>query len=330
MDLAISLPLPGVDLAETPALVAEAARWGYRAAWASEVAGPDFASLLGAVAAGVEAPLDLGVAVVPVQTRSPWLLAATAASLAQLARGRFTLGLGTSSEVIVEQWSGAPFERPLAQLRETTEVVRRMLGGERVSHAGQFVRTSGYRLFAPPPQPVPIVLGALNPRSLRQAGEVGDGVCLNQLGPEHLPAVLAEVRAGATDAGGELGEEFAVIARLFCWVTDDLAGARDVVRRTFAPYVATSVYNRFYRWLGFEEEAEAVLAAFARGDRAGAAAAMSDSLVDTVTSVGNAEHVATRVAAFAEAGVTVGVIAPVGPGRSEATRTLKAVASALT
>src|SRR5687767_12538503 len=111
MQLAVSLPIAGMPLHETPDVVRAAQGWGYTAAWASEVAGPDFPSVLGAVAATCD--VDLGVAVAPVQTRSPWLLAATASSLSHLSKGRFSLGLGTSSEVIVQQWSGVDFQRPL-------------------------------------------------------------------------------------------------------------------------------------------------------------------------------------------------------------------------
>lgn len=325
VQLAVSLPVPGLPLSATAEFVRAAAARGYRAAWASEVAGPDFATLLGSVAG--RADVDLGVAVAPAQTRAPWLLAATAASLSHLSGGRFALGVGTSSEVIIEGWSGLPFDAPLARLRETVEVLRHVLGGQRVTFAGEHVRVTGYRLPEPPPAPVPILLGALNPVSLRQAGELGDGVCLNQLAVAHLPRILAEVRAGAT-AGGRDGEP-TVVARLFCLVTDDVPAARAAVRRTFAPYAATTVYNRFFRWLGYVEEMDALGAALSVGDRAGAAAALSDRMVDDLYVLGDAGTVADRVAAYAEAGVTVPVIASLGATPADADRTLTAVAAHL-
>ena len=326
MQLAVSLPMTGVPLAESVALVREATAWGYTAAWGSEVAGPDFPSLLGAVA--VTADVDLGVAVAPVQTRSPWLLAATASSLSHLNRGRFSLGLGTSSEVIVGQWSGIEFQRPLARLRETVEVVRAMLAGEKVNHDGDFLTTSGYRLFAPPPAPVPIVIGALNDKSLRQAGAIGDGLALNQVAAEDVPAMLEQWRAGA-EAAGRSVDGLPVVDRLFCLVTDEPRAARDFLRGFFAPYVATSVYNRFYRAHGFEEEADAVAAAMARRDRAAASAAVSDRLLDAVTAIGDADQVAARVQAYVEAGVTVPVIACLGPGRNDHVATLRGIGERL-
>ncbi len=326
MQLAISLPIVGMPLHETPALVAQAKDWGYTAAWGSEVAGPDFATLLGAVSTVPD--VDLGVAVTPVQTRSPWLLAATAVSLSHLTGGRFTLGVGTSSEVIVNQWSGLPFDRPLAQLRETVEVLRSILSGERVNHDGEFVTTSGYRLFVPPPAPVPLVVGALNDRSLRQAGEIGDGLALNQVAAEDVPAMLDQWRAGA-QAAGRSTEGLPVVDRLFCLVTDQPAEAREFLRGFFAPYVATSVYNRFYRAHGFEKEADEVLAAMQQRDRKAAAAAVSDRLLDAVTAIGDGDQVAQRVQDYVDAGVTIPVIASLGVGRDEAVKTLQAIGERL-
>ena len=148
-------PITGMPLDQTVDYVRDCAELGYRAVWGSEVAGPDFATLLGAVA-GAGLDVDLGVAVIPVQTRSAWLIAATAATLAQMSGGRFSLGLGTSSELIAGQWSGAPFDKPLTHLREVVETVRAILGGERVDVDGEYVRAHGYKLFGPTP-PVPIL-----------------------------------------------------------------------------------------------------------------------------------------------------------------------------
>ena len=326
MQLAVSLPMTGVPLPDSVALVKEATQWGYTAAWGSEVAGPDFPALLGAVSA--VADVDLGVAVAPVQTRSPWLLAATASTLSQLSGGRFSLGLGTSSEVIVQQWSGVPFERPLTRLRETVEVVRAMLAGEKVAHDGDFVTTSGYRLFAAPPAPVPIVVGALGDRALRQAGAIGDGLALNQVAAEDVPGMLEQWRIGAQEAGRST-EGLPVVDRLFCLVTDQPDVARDLLRGFFAPYVATTVYNRFYRAHGFEKEADEVAAAMANRDRAAANAAVSDRLLDAVTAIGSADEVAARVQAYVDNGVTVPVIATLGSGRDAHVETLRGIGERL-
>jgi probable F420-dependent oxidoreductase len=320
--LAISLPLTGVDARTGIDVAREAADRGYAACWASEVQGPDAFTTLGALAVATD--LELGVAVVPAQTRATFVLGMSAVSLAELSGNRFTLGIGSSSEVIVRGWAGEPFDKPLTAVRESVEALRPLLEGQRSTYDGEVVHVGGYRPHAPPAERVPLVLGALNPRSCRMVGELGvDGVALNQLGPSHVPTVLQQVADGA---GGALPDDYRVVARLFCAVTDDVPGTRDVVKTVFAPYVATSVYNRFYRWLGYEDVADAVLEA--EGDRAAMAAAISDELVDELFCIGSADEVAAKVAAYAEAGVTVPVIQPLAMGREQAEDTLWALAAA--
>lgn len=322
-DLAFTLPLTGVD-ARTGVDVARAAQdRGFTACWAAEVQGPDAFTTLGALAVATD--LDLGVAVVPAQTRTAPTLGMSAVSLAELSGGRFTLGIGASSEVIVSRWSGQPFDKPLTAVRETVEALQPMLRGERASVDGQVVRVGGYKPHAPPPGGrVPLVLGALNPRSCRMVGELGvDGVCLNQLAPHHVPLVLDEVAGGA---GGSLPEDFGVIARLFVGVTDDVPAMRQVVKAVFGPYIATSVYNKFYRWMGYEDVAQAVLDA--GGDKQAQAASVTDEVVDDLFCLGTADEVARKVAAYTEAGVTVPVLAPLSFGREQAESTLWAVADA--
>ncbi|HEX9766079.1 MAG TPA: LLM class flavin-dependent oxidoreductase, partial [Nitriliruptorales bacterium] len=138
VSLAVSAPFPGCSAADAVAIVQDAAGWGYTACWAAEVDGPDAFTVLGAVAATTD--LELGVAVVPVQTRSAFVLGMTALSLASLSNGRFTLGVGASSEVLVSRFGGLPFERPLQHVRETVQVLRPMLAGERASIDGDLVR----------------------------------------------------------------------------------------------------------------------------------------------------------------------------------------------
>ena len=321
--LAVTVPLPGSTARESLDVARRAQEWGYRAAWGSEVDGPDAFTILGALAATTE--YDLGVAVLPVQTRTVFVIGMSAVSLAQLSGGRFSLGVGASSEVLVSRFGGQPFDRPLTHLREAVEALRPILNGDRSTLDGRYVKIGGYKTPTPPPGPVPLYLGSLNPRSLRMAGELGDGLCINQIAPHHVPAMLDEVRAGAKAAGRTLPDDFPVVARLFCLVTDDAPAARQILKMVFAPYVATSVYNRFYRWMGYEEEAEAIARAAAAKDREGMAKAFSDRIAQDLFVVGTADEVVARLREYVNAGVTVPVIAPLAPGAAQATETLRAI-----
>lgn len=322
--LAFSLPLTGVDAGTGVEVAKEAEQRGYSACWASEVQGPDAFTTLAALAATTG--LDLGVAVVPAQTRSPFVLGMTARSLAELSGDRFTLGVGASSEVIVGRWGGIDFSKPLTHVRETVEAIKPMLAGEKSTYEGELVTVGGYRPHRSPAGRVPLVLGALNPRSCRMVGELDvDGICLNQLAPKHVPMVLDEVAKGA---GGSLPEDFTVVARLFCAVTDDVEGMRSIVKATFSNYIATTVYNKFYRWMGYEDVADGVLEAQERGDREAMAAAVTDELVDDLFCLGTAEQVAAKVADYCAAGVTVPAIMPLAMGREQSEQALWDIAAA--
>lgn len=194
-EVALSLPLLPLNASESVRYAREAANLGYGECWIGEVGGPDAFTLAAAVL--TTTPLIVGTAAVNVFTRSPMVLAMTGASLDQLSEGRFILGIGTSSETIVERWSGLPFRKPFTRMRETIPVLRDLLEGMKVSFEGEVVRLSDYRVTVPVRQPPPIYVAALGPRMLRLAGQLADGVIINLLGPEHVPVVLAEVAAGA-------------------------------------------------------------------------------------------------------------------------------------
>src|SRR5947207_3699749 len=120
-------------LADFVAVAREAEARGYHTAWLGEVSGSD-AIVMSTVVATHTSRLHVANGVLPVQTRTPVVLGLATASLNHLAPGRFALGLGLSSKVIVEQWHGLSFTPSLAQIREAVEIVRKLASGERVGH----------------------------------------------------------------------------------------------------------------------------------------------------------------------------------------------------
>src|SRR5262245_10912374 len=308
MRLAASLPMPP-DLAMCRRVAERVEALGYESVWIADTgAGPD-AFVVGAAAAAVTSRLRIGTAVVPIYTRTPSVMAACAGSLAQLAPGRVVLGIGASSETIVDGWGGVPFTRPLTRMRETVTVLRQMLAGERVTFEGRTLRTRGFRLVSPPPAPVPIHVAALMPPMLELAGEIADGVVLNFFPVEALPRIREHIRIGAARAGRDPGK-IEIVSRFQTVVTDDVPAARHMLRQMMGPYFATSVYNRFVAWCGFPEEAAAILAGWQAKDRARNLAAVTDTLVDRLAIIGSADHCRTRLAAFAAGGVTTPMIHP--------------------
>jgi probable F420-dependent oxidoreductase len=305
--LAMTLPIAG---AETVVELARAARdRGYDEIWMAEVNGGDAYALAGAVAQGVPG-MRIGTAVVPAQTRTPMMHAMAAMTLSQLTKGNFILGIGLSSPNIVHDWAGQPYDKPLTRMREHVEVLRQMMGGQKTTYEGRTLSVKGFRLGGATVGEVPIYLGALNQGMLRLTGALCDGVCLNMVPESALPQVLAEVRAGAEEAGRD-PTTIEVVARLHVVMVDDPAMGRNLIRTVFGAYAATPGYNKCFEWIGFEDEARQIRKAFAKGDRAGVATGVTDRLCDAMAVVGNRETVRARIRAYAEAGVDVCVVNPI-------------------
>jgi len=323
MDIALTgLAMP---IAEFPAIAREAETRGYRTAWVGEASGAE-AIVLSTLIATHTTTLGIANGVIPVQTRTPIVYGQAAATLGHLAPGRFALGLGLSSEIIVGQWHGVPFAPSIQQMREAVQIIRTAASGERVNFDGKFYRLKNFRLAIPAASPAPrIYLAALGPRMCELAGEVADGVLLNWLPPSAMPASVAHVEAGAKRAGRSLPDiDVAVYVRT-C-VTDEPAAVRETLARDITGYAIVSVYARFFAECGFAEEVEAVNAAWTAGDRAGAVKGISERVLDGLGAVGSAEACREQMNAFARTGATPVVLpfAPPGPdARASMLRTFR-------
>ena len=267
----LSVPMEGFALPELAEVAREAERWGYTDAWSFEVDGVDAFTPLTVI--GLATTMRIGTAIANVYTRGPATLASTAAGLADVAPGRFVLGIGAGSQPIVESWNGGTFSRPATRVRETAQFLRAALAGERVVFKGETFSVDGFRLTKVPKPPVPIHIAALREGMLKVAGQVGDGVILNWLSPDDVPRSVAVVREAAKRAGRD-PEAIEVTARLF--VNLDPPGPESdlVVRRHIAGYLNVPVYRAFQEWLGRTEALGPMWAAWGAGDRKGAVAAV--------------------------------------------------------
>jgi probable F420-dependent oxidoreductase len=235
----------------------------------------------------------------------------SAAAMAEAAPGRFALGIGASSQVIVERWNAASFDQPFQRTRDTLRFLRRALAGERIDEAFETFTVRGFRLARVPEVPPPILLAALRPGMLRLAGREADGAITNLLSPDDVPQVAAELHAQ--------GEGKELVARLFVCPTDDAAYARAVGRRLLSTYLNVPVYAAFHRWLGRGEALAAMWSAWDAGDLRGANAAIPDAVVDQLLVHGTPERCRARLEGYVAAGITTPVLAllpsePVGDG----------------
>src|SRR5215212_9000337 len=217
----MTVPLPG-HLHTHREQLHELADLGYTDIWSAESDGGDGLTPL-ALAAAWEPRLRLGTAILPAYTRSPALMAQSAAALADAAPGRFALGIGTSSNVIVERWNGIPFEQPYKRVRDVVRFLRDALGGEKVARRYDTFAVDGFRLGVRPEVTPPILVAALREGMLRLAGREGDGAIINWLSADDVRTVAAVVRAEQPDAE--------IVARIFVCPSADAETVRDGARR---------------------------------------------------------------------------------------------------
>jgi probable F420-dependent oxidoreductase len=282
-----------------------AERLGYDDVWFGDVGAPDALTMAAVVADRTET-VRIGTAVTPVFTRTPAVLAATSATLHQLSGGRFMLGLGSSSERMVESWHGLSFEHPLARVRETTQLVRQLLAGEKSDFTGRTLSSHGYRQ-APIEGEIPIYLAALRPRMLRLAAEIGDGVIFNFFPRSVLPSLLGHVEEGARSAGKEPGS-VEVVCRFQVAVTEQVDLHINYLRHFLAPYFAQSVYNRFLAFSGYQEMAATIADGWAKKDRQQTMEALTDELIHDIAIIGDEAYCQERIREYARDGIHTHII----------------------
>jgi probable F420-dependent oxidoreductase len=300
----------GLTLAQKLELCAWADAHGFEDAWLAEITDPDAFVALGA-AAGLTSRIRLGTAIIPLGTRSVPMVAAAAATVAQLAPGRFALGLGVSSKVIVEQWNGMPAGRPLGRARESIELLAALLAGGRSKYDGEFVASHGFKLRQPPEERPPIILAALNVKMLELGGELADGVFLNFLPLEAVPLALDAVRRGAERAGRDALPETLLLVPME--VTDDPEAARRRFAADLAFYLSAPPYQKALEWYGFGADVARAREAWAGGDIAQVRAGISAEILDGIGAFGSAEHCRARLQGYWDAGIDTLGITPTHP-----------------
>ncbi|CAB4363880.1 MAG: LLM class F420-dependent oxidoreductase [Actinobacteria bacterium] len=297
----MTVPLPG-PLHSHREKLAELADLGYTDIWSAESDGADGFTPL-ALAAAWEPRLRLGTAIIPAYTRSPACFAQCVASMADAAPGRFAIGIGSSSNVIVEKWNGVPFEQPYKKVRDVVRFLREAFTGEKVSGSFDTFEVSGFRLGVRPEQQPPILVAALREGMLRLAGREGDGAIINWLSPDDVPQVTSVVR----DAAG--GEEKEIVARIFCCPSENAEVVRAAAKFAIAAYMNVPVYAAFQEWLGRGPALQGMWDAWKAGDRKAALAAIPDEVVDQLVVHGSPAQCRATIQRYFDNGVTTSSLA---------------------
>jgi alkanesulfonate monooxygenase SsuD/methylene tetrahydromethanopterin reductase-like flavin-dependent oxidoreductase (luciferase family) len=299
---------------------------GYDSLWLVDPAGgtDQFAAL--AAMAGATRRARLGTGVASIFHRHPLGLAAAARTVDDLSDGRMVLGLGTSHRELVAD-IGVAWRKPFAAMQEAFTIIRGLLDGQTLDFRGAHFRVRG-RLQPPPRRRMPIYLGAVQPRMLRFAGAVADGVFLNHLTPSYAPHLVAEVRAGAAEAGRD-----PAAVELICSVPTYVARdegeariAREARKAALGTYVGFEIYRRRYAAMGFGAEMDAIAAAQARGEPIGPL--VPDAMVAQMVNAGSVAECRAVIEQYRAAGADTYLIVTASPPGEVAPllRTLEALA----
>lgn len=298
-----------------------AEKLGYDAAWFGDTGYPDPLTVSGQVLAATKS-IELGIAVVPAYSRTPAVLASSTGTLNELSQGRFILGLGSSSQTMIEKWHGMGFEKPLTRVRETVEMMRAMLAGEKSNYQGQTLKSHGFRMKAVE-YPQKLYLAALRPKMLELAAEIGDGVVLNLFPQSALSKIMEHIEIGAK-RGGKTLNDIEIVCRYQVAVGNDNSAELAMFRGFFGPYYATPVYNRFLAWCGYSDVADEITAGWTTKDRERTANAMSDELIQSIAIMGTKEQCHQRIKSDLSNGISTAMITTVSADPDKRQVTLEA------
>jgi coenzyme F420-dependent oxidoreductase len=291
-------------------LVRRAEALGFHSAWHGESWGYDAFTPL-AEAAVHTSTIKLGTHIATVFSRTPAMMAQSAASLDVISNGRLILGLGTSGPIVVRDWHGQRWTRPLQRTREYVEIVRLALSGERVDFQGELFQLRGFRLRdSTVRSSVPVMIASIGPRNVELTGEIADGWLPIFPHVDSLAGMRGLLAKGAARSGRDPAA-IEIAPSILTAVADDAAEARHLARAHVAFYVGGmgTFYYEAVAKHGFEEEAGRVKRAWAVPGRAGRAAVVTDEMLDAMTLVGSRAHVLERLDALADAGVTLSILA---------------------
>lgn len=334
MKLGVVLPYEGsIDFREAVELTQRAEAVGYDSVWAPEAYGTDAISVLGGLAARTDR-IRLGTGIVNVFSRTPALLAQTAATLDMISGGRFILGLGTSGHQVISGWHGVPFDQPVVRVREAVAIIRQVLRRERLEFQGEvFKLDMGLKLLAHPVRPaVPIFLATLTPAGLRLTGEIADGWIPTLFSAEHFDVFRQHLEAGARTAGRTI-ESLEIAPHVPVVIDDDRRRARDALKPWAALYIGgmgsrrKNFYNELVARYGYEAEARTIQELYLGGKKLEAIRSVPDALIDSISIAGPVGYVQERLDAWSSSGVTLLLASMEAKTHNDRLRTIEMLAT---
>jgi len=288
-----------------PEIAGQAESRGFGGLWFGETTLRD-ASILAAIAASCTRRIQLGTSIVNVFTRTPSQLALLAATLNEFSEGRFTLGLGVSTEAIVENWHGQTFRTPIRRLDETILLLRRYFSGEKFSYEGSFSSPRNARLKAVPPPK--IALAALNDQMIAKGAALADRIVLNLYPPERVKHAREVISRACRDAGNKPEPTLSVM--LYAYVLPGRDRGVEAGKDLVAFYASAPAYSKLFSSIGYSSESNAMMDAWKARDRDRVKRAVTMEMVNKLTVLGSIDDLRKRIDAYQGAGIDDVFICP--------------------
>ena len=315
--------------AESAAKVAEYEKAGLDIAWVAEAYGFDAPTFMGYLAAKTES-ITIGAGILPIYTRTPTLMAMTAASMDTLTDGRFILGLGASGPQVIEGFHGVKYDAPLGRTREIIDICRLVWKRERVTYNGKYYKLplpadqgtglgKPLKMIAKPiREDIPVWIASLGPKNVEMTAEIANGWLPIFYMPERAQDVWgADLAAGTAKRDPNLGP-LEISAGGLVAIGDDMSEVAEMARPMVALYVGgmgakgRNFYNDLMCRYGYEEEATKIQDLYLEGKKDEAAALVPSEFLKLTNLCGPEGFVRERIEAFAASGVSVLNIIPVG------------------
>jgi 5,10-methylenetetrahydromethanopterin reductase len=325
--LGVALGGGGLSPTEIVDCVKMSEELGYESAWVVEGHGGDQFSILTACAVQTKRIL-LGTAISSVFVRSTPTIAMAAACVDYFSNQRFILGLGSSHKVQVEPEHGLTYAKPVQRLKDTVAVVRALVRDGVVSYQGETINIKRFDLwFTPIRRELPIYVSAVFPQMLEVTGEIAQGVILAWSNQDSGRKAAEHVAAGARRAGRDL-KEVDIVSLLSCSMSEDRREAFERLRPGAAFYAGFFPrYNRLMAESGFPDAAQAIRAAWQKGDRESAAKLVPDELIEALGVAGTPTQCRERIEVYRQSGIALPIIFPIGSGANAKQEVMNTIAA---
>jgi len=268
--------------------------------WIPETWGMENFSMLG-LASKENKFSKIGSSIINVYSRSPSLIAMGAATVDTISNKRLVLGLGTSSQPLVEDFHGDKFDRPLKRMKECVEIIRLILSGNVVNYSGEIFSLKNFSLLIKPPRNViPIYLAAVNKKMVELTWKIADGVIFYLRPKSEIKSTLMRMQNQ---------KKIDASLQIITCVNEDSEKAMIRAKKTLAFYVSVGkIYREFLATNGFKNETKNIFEEYEKNGLENNHELVPESMVNELCIAGTSDECRSQLKIFRETGIDLPII----------------------